>query len=202
MGMPDLTTVIQAVRDSRHWPFRSQEDLCAYSHACIVACSQVDANFGHLSKSGGQNHCDTPDGKFGAVDAVMYRPLGQVADFIVSAGFEPDMSKPEPTNAVSWGVGPEGEYPIDRWFAATPGDGTPIPIPPTPIPPDDSELGNRVALLESKVEFLMGVKADKTRVEAINDRMNAIDANAIHKGAVFVGQAPVFGGKVESHEQE
>jgi hypothetical protein len=73
----------------------------------------------------------------------LYRPTGQHVDFIVNAGFEPDLTKPEPANVVAWSEGPLNEYPPSSWFAPV-SSNTPIPVP---IPPGDT-LENRVALLE------------------------------------------------------
>src|SRR5688500_8618402 len=111
MSVPNLKSVVQSVRDSQQWPFRSKADLSAYTQACIRALHTADEKFGNLIKSEAQNHCRDSQGRRHATDVALYRPTGQIIDFITSAGFEPDPSKPEPENAVTWGVGHEGEYP-------------------------------------------------------------------------------------------
>ena len=184
MSVPNLQAVVQAVRASQPWPFRSKAQLCAYSHAVIVALHAANPSFGKLKKIPAQNHCVDPSGEFGAVDVALFLPTGQVVDFISSAGFEPDLTLPEPPNAVTWGIGPEGEYGPDDWFA--PGGAQPDP---PPVPPSDLEA--RVAELER----LIARKADIVRVEAINARLEAVDDRLIYVDSKAIKVLPDYFGE-------
>ena len=120
MSVPDLSYVVVQVRNSQDWNnFATEADLCAYCNAVVCELYLVDANFGHLRKDPGQTHCTDPVGNLSARDVTLYKPTGQVVDFIVSAGFGPGVD-----NAVCWNPGPEGEYGPDKWFAPVNGDGT------------------------------------------------------------------------------
>jgi hypothetical protein len=124
----------------------------------------------------------------------LYKPTGQIVDFISSAGFEPDPSQPEPGNAVTWGVGPEGEYPESSWFA--PESGGTVPIPPVE-PPVDPTLAAKVAALEAQVAGLaaqLDTKADKVRVEAINTRFDNESKENVKKPLPdYVGSVRILG---------
>lgn len=162
--VPDLKHIIAAVRNSKPWPFRSAADLCRYANACVVALHEEDPNFGHLEKSAGQSHCTDPLGRLTSRDVALYKSTGQIVDFILSAGFEPDPSMPEPANAVAWGVGPEGEYGPEKWLmpvaegSTGPVDPEPEPEPephPEPPPPPAPNLEPRVTALEALLEELV-----------------------------------------------
>ena len=194
--VPNLVTVVQQVRASKIWPFRSKEQLCAYTQAVIKALHATDSNFGNLVKSEGQNHCTDSQGRHHATDVALYKSTGQIVDFISSAGFEPDLSKPEPGNDVTWGVGPEGEYPESSWFAPEPG-GT-VPIPPVE-PPVDPSLAGRVTDLESRAGYHQSLIANLfklhdevvSQITAIN---NQIATQVVLKPLPeYVGSFRIFG---------
>lgn len=187
MAVPDLKHVVQQVRNAGPngnggpWPFRSKAQLCAYTQACIRALHAVDPNFGNLRKIPAQNHCEDAQGNLHATDVALYKTTGQIIDFIASAGFEPDPSLPEPGNGVTWGVGPEGEYGPEKWFA--PGDAEtnpgPGPVDPTPVP---NPLEPRVLALEQDLQNLKAVvEANKNRMEAINARFDAESLENVKK---------------------
>lgn len=167
MAVPNLEHVVQAVRDSKHWPFDTKEQLCAYTQACIKALHAVDPNFGNLEKAPAQNHCADSHGRLHATDVSLYKPTGQVVDFISSSGFGfPPDTPYDDQNAVAWHEGPEGEYPESKWFAPVGGS--------TPTDPTDPDLEARVASLEEEVRNLkIVVHQNKERMEAINDRFDA-----------------------------
>jgi len=169
MSVPYLKSIVLQVRESQPWPFRSKEQLCAYSHAVIVALHQADARFGKLKKIPAQNHCVDPSGQPGAVDVALFRETGQIVDFISSAGFEPDTNNPEPTNAVTWTVGPEGEYTAADWFA--PGEAE--PMPPGPTPPDPLEP--RVVALELELTEILN------QIGILNRQLAGLDAEVVRK---------------------
>ena len=175
MSVPDLKYVVQQVRDSKPWPFRSKEQLCAYTQACITALHAVDKDFGNLRKIPAQNHCTDGEGRLHATDVALYKPTGQIIDFIGSAGFEPDETLPEPGNDVVWSVGHEGEYPEDKWFA-------PVGTPPV------VDLEARVKSLEAEVAM------NKTRMEDINTRFDNESKDNVKKPLPdYVGTVRVFG---------
>jgi len=186
--LPDLKHVIQQVRDSKQWPFRSKEQLCAYTQACIRALHVVDANFGNLKKAETQNHCKDSLDRLHATDIALYKSTGQIVDFISSAGFEPDLSKPEPENDVIWGVGPEGEYPETSWFA--PLAGTPPVDPPVepPVEPPTPSLEPRVAALEAQlVEILK-------QLGSINEGFAQLSTEVVRKPLPeYVGSFRILG---------
>ncbi|MDO8632199.1 MAG: hypothetical protein Q7R41_17080 [Phycisphaerales bacterium] len=189
MSVPNLQSIVFQVRGSQPWPFRSKAQLCAYSHAVIVALHQVDARFGKLKKIQAQNHCVDPSGALGAVDVALFQPTGQIVDFISSAGFEPDTNKPEPTNAVTWTVGPEGEYTAADWFA--PGGAIPpVPDPPPgPTPPDPLEP--RIVALELLFSEIL------QQIGALNRQLADLDAAVVRKplpGYVGSGRVGFWGG--------
>ena len=202
MAVPDLKHVVQAVRNAGPngqggpWPFRSKEQLCAYTQACIRALYAADSNFGNLKKVPAQNHCTDSQGRLHATDVALYKPTGQIIDFIASAGFEPDPSKPEPGNGVTWGVGPEGEYPETSWFAPSNGGSTPGPGPVDPPPgPTPDPLEPRVVVLEAELTNLKAeVAANKTRMEAINTRFDGESNDNVKKPLPdYVGTVRIFG---------
>lgn len=139
MAVPNLEHIVHQVRNSQPWDFTTKEGLCQYSNAVVVALHNADPDFGHLSKIPPQNHCLDPLNRPHAVDVALYKPTGQIVDFIISAGF----GNPPPPNTVTWHEGPVGEYGPDKWFAPV-SDGT------TPNPPPSDDLEDRVAALEAK----------------------------------------------------
>lgn len=171
MSVPYLKPIVLQVRESQPWPFRSKAQLCAYSHAVIVALHQADARFGKLKKSAAQNHCVDPSGTLGAVDVALFLPTGQIVDFISSAGFEPDLTKPEPPNSVTWGVGPEGGYGPDDWFAP---DGA-APEPPVPPVPPTDPLEARVLALEALLHEIL------QQIGLLNHQLADLDAAVVQK---------------------
>lgn len=119
--VPDLEYIVHQVRNSQSWDFTTEAGLCAYSNAVVVALYAEDANFGHLRKDPGQTHCTDPAGQLCARDVALFRPTGQIIDFIISGGY----GTPPPPNEVAWGVGEYGEYLADidnKWFAPVAGD--------------------------------------------------------------------------------
>lgn len=197
MAVPNLRHIVEQVRSSRPWPFRSKEQLCAYTNACVVALHNADPNFGHLVKTAAQNHCVDSLNRRHATDVALYRPTGQIVDFITSAGFEPDPNKPEPPNSISWNVGPEGEYPTSSWFAPADSGTT----PPPPPPPPNGDLEAKVAALQAEVNTLKAVvENNRVRMEAINTRFDEEMKRVYHHGELpeYSGRAPLFGGTVIS----
>mgnify|MGYP001562636776 CR=1 FL=1 len=202
MAVPNLKHVVEQVRASQPWPFRSKEQLCAYSHACIVALFNTDSNFGKLKKVPAQNHCVDPSGKLGAVDVALYKPTGQIVDFIASAGFEPDPTKPEPPNTVTWNEGPVGEYGPDSWFAPTGG------TTPPPTEPPNTELEARVTQLEFEVHSLQSQMNDilTIHIPGFQSQITELAKQIADLHTLFVakplpeyiGRAPIFGGTVIS----
>ena len=179
MAIPDLKHVVQRVRDSKTWPFRSKADLCAYTHACIVALHEADPNFGNLEKAPAQNHCVDASGRRHATDVALYKTTGQIVDFISSAGFEPDPSLPEPENAVSWHEGPENEYPQSMWYAPVGSVPGPVDPPPGPVP---NPLEVRVATLEAQIASAnLAILQNAERMEAINTRFDAESKDNVKK---------------------
>lgn len=182
--IPNLRHIVQGVRDSRAWDFSSREALCAYSNAVVVALYEADPNFGHLLKTAAQNHCVDPHGRRHAVDVALYRVTGQIVDFIASAG----VGSP---NAVTWQVGPEGEYSTSQWLLPVAGT---APTPGTPPPDAPSDLAARFSRLEATVEM------DRVRMEAINTRFDRESgANVKHPLPDYA--ATVFGFTITSKPQ-
>lgn len=144
MSVPNISSVVRQVRLSFPERFDSKDQLCAYAHAVVVALNQVDGNFGHLRKVEAQNHCVDPLGRIVGVDVALYKPSGQIIDFISSAGFGPDAP-----NNPTWNVGPEGEYTAADWIEPVDDGAEPGPGPVDP-PPNTSDLKARVAVLEAK----------------------------------------------------
>src|SRR5688572_20480619 len=101
MSVPNLEHLVQAVRARYPEHFPDRHMLCVYGHEVLVALHRADARFGCLKKSEGQNHCMEPNFTRRAVDVALFKPTGQIVDFIQSAGFGDGT-----TNAVAWGVGP------------------------------------------------------------------------------------------------
>jgi hypothetical protein len=125
MSVPNLEHVVHSVRNSRTWDFSTKDGLCQYQNAVVCELYANDPNFGQLTKTEGQNHCTDPAGRYCATDVALYKPTGQVIDFIVSAGY----GTPPPGNEVCWHVGPEHEYASDSWFAPV-AEGGEIVSPP------------------------------------------------------------------------
>ena len=169
--MPNLSHVVQAVRDAHMWDFSTQAGLCAYSRTVILALNARDANFGHLVKREDQPHCVDPVGQHVAVDAVLYRATGQIADFIESAGPRPrrlengDENPDYPGNAVAWSVGAEGEYPPSSWIAPVSGI--------TPEEPDTDEPAD-----EDTHEDAMQLAALTAMYREIHVQLGAINRQA------------------------
>jgi len=162
MSVPNFQHVVQQVRDAQVWDFSTKAGLCAYGNAVVVALHGVDPNFGHLVKFAGQNHCVDPDGRLCAVDVTLYKATGQIVDFILSAG----VGSP---NEVVWGVGPEGEYGPERWFAPVPSG----PTPPGPPPPDPLEP--RVVALELELTEILN------QIGILNRQLADLDAAVVRK---------------------
>lgn len=190
--IPDLQHVVQQVRDSKTWPFRSKEQLCAYTQACIKALHAADANFGNLVKSEGQNHCKDSQDRRHAVDVTLWKPTGQIVDFIASADFQPDPDLPEPENNVAWTVGPEGEYPESSWFAPEAGGVPPVDPPVDPVP---NPLEARVAVLEAQIASAnLAILRNAERMEAINTRFDDESKQNVKKPLPdYVGSVRIFG---------
>lgn len=196
MAIPNLVHIVQQVRASQSWPFRSKEQLCAYSHACIVALHNTNPDFGKLRKIPAQNHCVDPSGLLGAVDVALYKPTGQIVDFISSTGFEPNPSLPEPPNSVTWGVGPENEYGPNDWFA--PGNTTPNP--------PSNELEQRISMLEGQMNVLLNVHVSglQSQITELAHQIAELHQLFVSKAELksllpeYEGRAPLFGGTVIS----
>jgi hypothetical protein len=153
MAVPNLEHIVHGVRNSQTWDFTTKEGLCSYQNAVVCALYAADANFGQLVKTEGQNHCTDPAGRYCATDVALYRPTGQVIDFIASAGY----GTPPPSNDVTWGVGPEYEYGSDKWFAPYSAEG---PIEPPPTESDDvvAQL-TRIELMVSNINDQLNLMA-------------------------------------------
>jgi hypothetical protein len=122
--VPDCEYIVHQVRNSQPWDFTTQEGLCAYGNAVVVALHAEDANFGHLRKDPGQTHCVDPQGSLCARDVALWKPSGQIIDYIVSGGY----ATPPPPNEVCWIVGEYGEYmepdgSVPKWYAPVAGEG-------------------------------------------------------------------------------
>lgn len=196
MAIPNLAHIVHQVRASQNWPFRSKEQLCAYSHACIVAFYNTDPDFGKLRKISAQNHCVDSSGLLGAVDVALYKSTGQIVDFISSAGFEPDLTKPEPPNLVTWRVGPENEYGPNDWFAP----GNVVPNPPS------NELEQRISMLERQMNVLLNVHVSglQSQITELAHQIAELHQLFVSKAELksllpeYEGRAPLFGGTVIS----
>lgn len=145
MSVPNLSEVVVSCRNAWVLGFGTKELLCAYAHSVVVALHTHDPNFGHLRKVEGQNHCVDPLGRIVGVDVALYKPTGQIVDFIVSAG-----TGEGAPNAASWNVGPEGEYGEGDWIEPV-DDGAVDPPGPTDPPGDHAALEQRVSVLERLV---------------------------------------------------
>lgn len=192
MSVPNLQSVVQTVRDSRAWDFTTKTGLCAYSHAVVEALHAADANIGHLVKSEAQNHCTDAQGRRHAVDVALYRPTGQIIDFISSAGF----GDPPPANAVTWTVGPEGEYPETSWFAPVPESGTTLHNPGMPPPSTDlTQILTRLTLLESRANLFMDLASEITKqIGILNQQLANLDAAVVKQPLPdYEGTGRIFG---------
>jgi hypothetical protein len=189
MSVPNLKHVVQQVRDAQAWDFSTKEALCAYSNAVVVALHAADPNFGHLKKSAGQNHCTDAEGRFCAVDVALYKPTGQVIDFIGSAG----INQPNP---VTWNVGPEGEYPADKWFAPVASGEPPAPTPiPEPAPVVDLEpLRQRIQLLEARAAGFAEIAAEIVKQIGIVNQQIADLSGKVGQEYEGTGKVGFFGG--------
>lgn len=153
MSVPNLEHIVHGVRNSQTWDFSTKDGLCSYQNAVVVALHATDANFGQLVKTEGQNHCTDPAGRYCATDVALYRPTGQVIDFIVSAGY----GTPPPGNEVCWHVGPEYEYTADKWFEPIAAGES--PTPPGPAPDPLEEQLTRIELLCSNMNEQINLMA-------------------------------------------
>lgn len=180
MAIPTLIAIVQVVRDSRQWDFSSDEGVCAFSHAVVVALHTANADFGHLRKRADQNHCVDPLGRNVAVDVTLYRPTGQVVDFIRNVG-------PGTENAVAWTVGPVNEYTVADWLA--PVDREVLDERPAPgdrevsherLAPVDREVSDerlalhtRVTVLETRTNLVWEIYAELAKQIGIQNRQLA-----------------------------
>ena len=179
--MTNLQHVVQDVRDRGGWDFTTQAGLCAYSRAVITALHLVDPEWGFLTKTEGQNHCDLAPGVFVAVDAALYRATGEIVDFIGSAGY----GTPPPENAVAWSVGPLGEYGPARWLAPDPRPAS----PPGPGPDPSPVLPPAVDLTLRVVELELALIAVRALLETYRRRMEDINT-ALDTRLVAVENTP------------
>jgi len=186
--MPNLQYVVQQVRDSQAWDFTTKDGLCSYCNACVYALYQVDPGFGHLTKSDGQNHCVDPDGRNCATDVALYKPTGQICDFIVSAGF----GTPPPPNDVCWFPGEMNEYPASSWFAPVPNAGGDTGGG-TPTPPDGGGASDdQIAAMQAQLDRIEKYCVDQSLfLSNINDQINLM-AGVVND--LRASQNPPYGG--------
>jgi hypothetical protein len=164
VSVPTLIHVVQDIRARYPDHFPDQAMLCRYCDEVVGALHAVDARFGHLRKQPWQSHCQDAAGRLHARDVALFEPSGQIVDFILDAGWGPDTK-----NAVVWGVGPEGEYGADDWFA--PGESSippPVPPPSDPIAHLQGQIYGLVDLLHVQGEHVQLLEA---RLEAVNAAM-------------------------------
>lgn len=102
----------------------TKEGCGVFTEAVVIALRTTDIGWGHIRKTGAQNHVVDPEGNWHAVDALMYHADGRVFD-IVSDSESPN-ARP------AWQD--KGVASTSLWYAPN-GEAPPVVIPPVVIPP-------------------------------------------------------------------
>lgn len=125
MSVPNHQSIVAALYARGGHTLTTKEGAGRFTEAAASALHFVDRSWGHLRKPAGRTHVVDAQGNRHAVDVVLYRATGAIVDIIRDAG--------GPGAGLSWGVGADGEYGMDDWYAPS-GDVPALPTVPTPIP--------------------------------------------------------------------
>lgn len=117
--------IVNSVYARGGFDLSTKEGCGVFTEAVVIELRQHDADWGHIRKSGAQNHVVDPQGNWHAVDALMHRNDGAVFDIV---------SDSESVNArPSWQT--KGTAPVSLWYAPGTGVSSPSTPAPTPQPP-------------------------------------------------------------------
>jgi hypothetical protein len=166
--IPDHSQIVAAVAGTRDWQMHTHEGLRAFTEAAVVALHERDPNWGHLKKKPGQTQID---GR--AEDSALYRAPQengklQSVDFVADANtpsarpaWQPDTPR---YSDADW-LAPQGVVPPPPVEPPAP------PVPPVP-PPVDTELHNRIALVQTGMSFLINqIAAQRNDIETLHRQL-------------------------------
>lgn len=87
MSAPDHSYIVHQTADEYEnlLEINTEESILRYMQILGPRLATKDANWGYLTKSGGEKHLTLPNGQFIAVDSFIYRATQQVVDTLTNA---------------------------------------------------------------------------------------------------------------------